>query len=53
MGPAIAELLKLAIFLAIDFAREQKMTDEQLKEYRQKVDDIFMQLPSAKDLPEV
>jgi hypothetical protein len=52
MGAALViELLKLAISFGLDFAREQQMTDEQIKAYRDKIDDIFMKLPSASELP--
>jgi hypothetical protein len=51
MTVIIIELLKIIISVLLDLARQSKMSDEQLKAYRQQVDDIFMSLPSAKDLP--
>lgn len=51
MTAIIIELLKIILSVLFDLARQSKMSDEQIKAYQKQVDDVFMAMPSAKDLP--
>ena len=49
----IVELLKIIASVVLEIGRRNGMSQEELESYANQIDDLFMQLPSATELPDI
>jgi hypothetical protein len=49
----IVEVLKIVAGVVLEIGRRNGMNEEQLQAYAKQIDELFMQLPSANELPDV